>query len=118
MNLSIPEELLHDILEHLLDLPTDDEFFILNGRRDAKNAARWCIADPALRDLSRRPPALLLVCKAWHRVAVPLLYRTAIIRVGRVTTCDIHVIRYLLYIQTLATLFLSRSYFHLPQRLR
>ncbi|KAL1659876.1 hypothetical protein GGF50DRAFT_130719 [Schizophyllum commune] len=77
---SIPEELLHDILEHLLDLPTDDEFFVLNGGRDAKNAARWCIADAALRDLSRRPPALLLVCKAWHRVAVPLLYRTAIIR--------------------------------------
>ncbi|KAI5896344.1 uncharacterized protein SCHCODRAFT_02532107 [Schizophyllum commune H4-8] len=77
---SIPEELLHDILEHLLDFPTDAEFFVLNGRRDAKNAARWRIADPALRDLSRRPPALLLVCKAWRRVGVPLLYRTAIIR--------------------------------------
>ncbi|TRM56919.1 hypothetical protein BD626DRAFT_516836 [Schizophyllum amplum] len=76
----LPEELIRDVLVDVLDIPTDPEFFKLDGDRRSHSALRWGNQNVELRAFERRPPALLLVCKDWQRICTPLLYRTAIIR--------------------------------------
>ncbi|KAL1740627.1 hypothetical protein HDZ31DRAFT_47110 [Schizophyllum fasciatum] len=79
---SFPVELLCNIFEQLIDVPTDDEFLCMDSdRRFGYAVAPWyLVEDERLRTPERRPPALLLVCKTWQRVCTPILYRTAIIR--------------------------------------
>ncbi|KAL1686459.1 hypothetical protein GGG16DRAFT_64209 [Schizophyllum commune] len=79
---ALPEELIREVLSHVIDVATDTEFFSSNGKREeyySNKPARW--REPLeLRAAERRPPALLLVCKDWQRICTPILYRTAIIR--------------------------------------
>ncbi|KAL1679708.1 hypothetical protein EV122DRAFT_209437 [Schizophyllum commune] len=74
-----PEELWHNIFTQLIDIPTDEELF--DERSDEHNwGARWQTTKEDERIENRRPPSLLLVCKAWQRICTPILYRTVILR--------------------------------------
>lgn len=77
---AFPEELIREVLVHVIDFPTDREFFSFHGDRSTRGAARWRTNGAQLQAPERRPPALLLVCKDWQRICTPLLYRTAIVR--------------------------------------
>ncbi|KAL1664708.1 hypothetical protein GGF50DRAFT_54266 [Schizophyllum commune] len=79
--LTLPAELLHDILALVIDSETEDrEFRSCRAIPYENSGARWRYGNEALRAEERRPPALLLVCKAWNRIGTPLLYRTIILR--------------------------------------
>ncbi|KAI5896305.1 uncharacterized protein SCHCODRAFT_02614519 [Schizophyllum commune H4-8] len=79
--LTLPAELLHDILAPVIDSETEDqEFRSCRSIPYENSGARWRYGNEALRAEERRPPALLLVCKAWNRIGTPLLYRTIILR--------------------------------------
>ncbi|KAL1736927.1 hypothetical protein EV714DRAFT_279429 [Schizophyllum commune] len=82
--LALPEELIREVLSHVIDVVTDREFFSLDANRGrhgygGNKPARWS-ASREMRAPEHRPPALLLVSKDWQRICTPLLYRTAIIR--------------------------------------
>ncbi|KAL1671236.1 hypothetical protein EV122DRAFT_226912 [Schizophyllum commune] len=82
--LALPEELIREVLSHVIDVVTDREFFSLDANRGrhgygGNKPARWS-ASREMRSPEHRPPALLLVSKDWQRICTPLLYRTAIIR--------------------------------------
>ncbi|KAJ6577829.1 hypothetical protein B0H19DRAFT_932780 [Mycena capillaripes] len=64
---SLPDEVISEILSPALDVP--DEFF---SNTDSK-------ASP-FATYTESSSAILLVCKAWLRVATPLLYRVVVLR--------------------------------------